>query len=97
MPIVELTRAAFQVLLTIIHDAVQRGTETHAYLLGRRSLQEIIITTVLRAGTPVEHAAMTQPDYAAAALAMQPHLAGGEVLLGEMHRHPTGYRGPSPG
>jgi molybdopterin/thiamine biosynthesis adenylyltransferase/proteasome lid subunit RPN8/RPN11 len=97
MPIVELTRAAFQVLLTIIRDAVQRGTETHAYLLGRRSLQEIIITTVLRAGTPVEHAAMTQPDYAAAALAMQPHLARGEVLLGEVHRHPTGYRGPSPG
>jgi molybdopterin/thiamine biosynthesis adenylyltransferase len=97
MPIVELVHAAYQQLLLIVRDAVARGTETHAYLLGRRTLQEIIITTVLRAGTPVEHAAMTQPDYAAAALAMQPYLARGEVLLGEVHRHPTGYVGPSPG
>lgn len=81
----------------MVLDAAARGTETHAYLLGRRTPQENIITTVLRAGTPVEHAAMTQPDYAAAALAMRPYLARGDVLLGEVHRHPTGYRGPSPG
>jgi len=97
MHVVELVHAAYEMLLRIIQEAVRRGTETHAYLLGRRTAQELIITTVLRAGTPVEHAAMTQPDYAAAALAMQPHLACGEVLLGEVHRHPTGYCGPSPG
>ncbi len=97
MPLVELVRSAFELLTSLCCEAASRGTETHAYLLGRRTLQEIIVTTVLRAGTPVEHAAMTQPDYAAAALAMQPYLARGEVLLGEVHRHPTGYHGPSPG
>jgi hypothetical protein len=95
--IVELVRSAYQVLVDLCLDAASRGTETHAYLLGRVTLREIIITTVLRAGTPVERAAMTQPDYAAAALAMQPYLARGEMLRGEVHRHPTGYRGPSPG
>jgi molybdopterin/thiamine biosynthesis adenylyltransferase len=97
MPIVELVRSAYELLLSIVLAAAGRGTETHGYLLGRRTQREVIITTVLRAGAPVEQAVMTRPDYAAAALAMQPYLARGDVLLGEVHRHPTGYRGPSPG
>jgi hypothetical protein len=85
--IVSFLRSALATLLTLSHEAEHRAAETHAYLLGRRSLQECIITTVLRAGSPIEHAAMTRPDYAASAVAMQPYLDRGENLLGEAHRH----------
>jgi molybdopterin/thiamine biosynthesis adenylyltransferase len=94
--IVAFLKSALDVLLDLCLEAGSRGTETHAYLLGERSRREIIITTVLRAGRPVELAAMTQPDYGASAVAMQPYLDRGLLLLGEAHRHP-GLIGPSTG
>jgi hypothetical protein len=94
--IVAFLKDALDVLLDLCVEAASRGTETHAYLLGERSRKEIIITTVLRAGTPVELATMTQPDYGASAVAMQPYLDRGLSLLGEAHRHP-GLIGPSGG
>lgn len=97
MRTIEMLRSAFEELLTLCLDAASRGVETHAYLLGRKTRAEIIITTVLRAGAPIEHGAMTQPDYGAAAVAMQPLLARGAHLLGEAHRHPDGCIGPSSG
>ncbi|HEV7428793.1 MAG TPA: ThiF family adenylyltransferase [Thermoanaerobaculia bacterium] len=81
-------RSALVTLLELCREAEARGTETQAYLLGRRSRQECIVTTVLRAGNPIEQAALTRADYAASAVAMQPYLDRGEVLLGEAHRHP---------
>jgi molybdopterin/thiamine biosynthesis adenylyltransferase len=54
------------------------------------------VTTIVRAGRPVEEEFLTQPDYAASALAMQPHLDRGERLLGEAHGYP-GIIGPSAG
>jgi len=76
--IVSFLRPALLALVTLCREAEERGTETHAYLLGRRSLRECIITTVLRAGSPIEQAALTRPDYAASAVAMQPYLDRGE-------------------
>lgn len=86
--LVSFLRSALVALLGYFRDAEQRGVETQAYLLGRRSKRECIVTTVLCAGNPVEQAALTRADYAASALAMQPYLDRGEVLLGEAHRHP---------
>jgi molybdopterin/thiamine biosynthesis adenylyltransferase len=94
--IVSFLRAALVALLGLCREAEGRGTETHAYLLGRRSRQECIITTVLRAGNPIEQAALTRADYAASAVAMQPYLDRGEGLLGEAHRH-SGLIGLSAG
>lgn len=94
--IVAFLKAAFDVLLDFCLEAGARGTETHAYLLGYVSRAETIITDVVRAGTPIEQPAMTQPDYAASALALQPYLDRGLTLRGEAHRHP-GLVGPSAG
>lgn len=94
--IVSFLRPALTVLLTLCREAEARGTETHAYFLGWRSLEECIVNTVLRAGSPIEQAALTRPDYAASAVAMQPYLDRGEILLGEAHRH-AGLIGPSAG
>lgn len=94
--IVSFLRSAFVALVTLCREAEERGTETHAYFLGWRSLEECIVKTVLRAGSPIEQAALTRPDYAASAVAMQPYLDRGEILLGEAHRH-AGLIGPSAG
>lgn len=83
-------------MLSFCREADARGTETQMYLLGRRSARELIVTTVLRAGVPVERAAMTQADYGASAVAMQPYLDRGETLLGEAHAH-LGLIGASAG
>lgn len=91
---VRFLASAFSFLLRLCAEA--RDTETHAYLLGRRHEDELVITTVLCAGNPVRTAFMTRPDYGASALAMQAYLDRGEVLLGEIHRHLT-LVGPSTG
>lgn len=76
--------------------AVTRRTETHAYLLGTTTSDEMRIEHVLRVGDPEEHAAMTRPDYSAAGVALVPYLEAGLLLLGEWHRH-DGLCGPSSG
>src|SRR6202040_1390589 len=91
---VTLTADAHKKLLKISHNAHQQGTETHAYLMGVRNPDGARVSTVLRAGTPVEEASMTRPDYAASAIAMLPYLDRGEKLLGEIHLH-DGLVGPS--
>ncbi|HSQ05210.1 MAG TPA: ThiF family adenylyltransferase [Burkholderiales bacterium] len=94
--IVEFLTPAYDRLLDLCSDARSRGTETHAYLVGTTSRAEAIITDVVRAGTPVEQPAMTQPDYGASALALQPYLDRGLKVLGEAHLH-LGHAGPSGG
>lgn len=94
--IVEFLDTAYAALRTLALDATARGTEAHAYLLGERSQEETIITTVLRAGAPIEEAGMARADYGASAVAMRPYLDHGLVLLGEAHRHDS-YVGPSAG
>jgi hypothetical protein len=94
--IVEFLDTAYAALRTLALEATARGTEAHAYLLGERSQEETIITTVLRAGAPIEEAGMARADYGASALAMRPYLDRGLVLLGEAHRHDS-YVGPSAG
>ncbi|HSQ05287.1 MAG TPA: ThiF family adenylyltransferase, partial [Burkholderiales bacterium] len=81
-------------LLKIAHNAYREGKETHAYLLGSRNADGARITTILRAGNPVEEPSMTRPDYSASAIAMLPYLQRGEKLLGEIHLH-DGLIGPS--
>ena len=95
--IVNFRRAAHEEWISQCRSARERGTETHGYLLGMRSLAEVIVTVVLSVGTVVEEAMMTRPDYGASAVAMLPYLKRGLVLLGEVHKHPDGMPAPSSG
>jgi molybdopterin/thiamine biosynthesis adenylyltransferase len=97
MSLVEIASETHEEILALGAAARERGVETHLYVFGKRTPASTIVRKVLRAGTPVEHAAMTQPDYGAAAVAMQPLLAAGHQLLGELHKHPDDYIGPSSG
>lgn len=97
MSAVEFTREAYQEWLERCQQARERGTETHAYLLGRRSLAEVIITVVLCVGHVIEEAIMMRPDYGGSAVAMRPYLDAGFVVLGEVHKHPDNMPGPSSG
>jgi molybdopterin/thiamine biosynthesis adenylyltransferase len=97
MTLVEIASETYEEILALVAAARERGVETHLYVFGKRTPASMMVRKVVRAGTPVEHAAMTQPDYGAAALAMQPLIAAGHQLLGELHKHPDDYIGPSSG
>ncbi|MGH2912069.1 MAG: HesA/MoeB/ThiF family protein [Solirubrobacteraceae bacterium] len=97
VPIVRVPHTTYAALQRICAQAHDRGTETHFYLLGERTPDTITILEVVRAGTPIEHAAFTQPDYEAAPEALAPYLRDGHTQLGEGHLHPDDLLGPSSG
>ena len=94
--IVAFSPEAFQTLNDLALDAARRGVETNMYLLGQRSENGARIRQVIQPGNPLEHAAMTEPDYAAAAPMLAAYAARGEFLLGGAHRHDR-LVGPSGG
>lgn len=84
---VRFTESADEQRAYLTRRAVARRTESHAYLLGRRTRAGVCIEHVIRPGTPVEEVAMTRPDYGAAGEALMPYLDAGFEVVGEWHRH----------
>lgn len=94
--IVTFTAHAEEQRSYLTRRAATRRTESHAYLIGTRTREGVRIEHVIRPGTPIEEAAMTRPDYGAAATVIPTYLDAGFILLGEWHAH-YGLRGPSSG
>lgn len=93
---VTFTETADEHRAYLTRRAVAKATESHAYLLGKRTADGVRIEHVIRAGTPVEEAAMTRPDFGAAGRVLAPYLDAGFQVVGEWHRHDA-MRGPSGG
>ncbi len=93
--IVRLPESTFAQISKHCAAARRRGTETQFYLLGERDDEHITILVALRAGNPIEGAGHTQPDFGNAAMDLVPYYNEGYKLLGEGHRHPDGFIGPS--
>jgi hypothetical protein len=95
--IVRVRAAAFALLRRLFLAGLARGLEVHAYALGRRTEDGVVVTDFV--ATPVADASsvFVAPDYGAAALQCAPYFARGLVLLGEVHSHVAGPVGPSGG
>jgi len=84
---VTFTETADEQRAYLTRRAVAKGTESHAYLLGRRTNGNVRIEIVIRPGNPLKEVARTRPDYAAAGPAIAPYLDAGLNVVGEWHRH----------
>src|SRR5215213_10210466 len=93
---VTFTETADEQRAYLTRRAVAKGTESHAYLLGKRTPGSVRIEHVLRPGNPIEEPARTRPDYSAAGPALAPYLDVGFSVVGEWHRHDD-LLGPSDG
>lgn len=90
---VRITTEAIAAIQREAHAARERGTETAVYLFARDG----VIVRAIRAGHPVEHAAMCRPDYAAAEqLFAAERERDGAQAVGEAHVH-FNLSGPSGG
>jgi hypothetical protein len=66
---VRFTESADEQRAYLTRRAMDKGTESHAYLLGRRTPEGVCIQHVIRPGNPIEEVALTRPDYSAAGAA----------------------------
>jgi molybdopterin/thiamine biosynthesis adenylyltransferase len=93
---IRISAAATSYLRRLDAKGRTEGKEIHAYALGGREEDEVRIIRFISAGRPRASGAMVEPDFAASAKALLPHLERGEHLLGEAHSH-LSLIGPSSG
>jgi hypothetical protein len=89
---IRITRAVSDTLQEGARSAHHQGKETCFLLFAERG----VIVHAIRAGQPIEHAAMTRPDFAAADAVTRDMIAQGFNHVGQAHIH-LGYPGASSG
>lgn len=93
---VRIAASVFATLLRLFAAAVARGVEMHAYAVGSRARDMARVEAFVSVPAARASAAIVQPDYGEAGRALEPYLADGLHVLGEVHSH-LSFVGPSSG
>lgn len=93
---VRIAGSVLSTLLRLFTAALARGVEMHAYAVGRRVDDVSRVEAFVSVPPAKASAAIVQPDYGEAGLALEPYLADGLHVLGEVHSH-LSFVGPSGG